>query len=94
VSTAKWRRTGRAPATAEGKQTRLQSWLDAKGFTSAQLEEKTGISRQAMTKIRAGGDVRRKTMMKILKGARELNGGTVTMDELFDLDPDSLYNRL
>jgi predicted transcriptional regulator len=94
VSTANWRKTGRAPATRERKQTRLQSWLDENELTSAQLEEKTGISRQAMTKIRAGGDVRRKTMMKILKGARELKGATVMMDELFDLDPDSQYNRV
>jgi transcriptional regulator with XRE-family HTH domain len=87
------RKTGRAPATVGGKRTRLQAWLDEHGFTSVQLEEKTGIGRQAMTKIRAGRDVRRKTMLKILKGARELKGAVVTMDELFDLDPDSPFNQ-
>jgi predicted transcriptional regulator len=86
-------RTGRPP-TAGGQQTRLQLWLDENGFTSAQLEEKTGIGRQSMTRIRGGGDVRRKTMMKILRGARELRGAKVTMDELFDLDPDSPYNQM
>jgi hypothetical protein len=40
--------------------TRLQQWLDANGFTSAQLEAAAGIGRQGMTKIRAAvGDVRR-----------------------------------
>lgn len=68
-------------------------WLDENGFTSAQLEQKTGIGRQAMTRIRAGGDVRRKTMMRIVRGARELKGEKVTMEELFDLDPDSPFNQ-
>ena len=94
MNTAKRRRTGRPPATVGGQQTRLQLWLDENGFTSAQMEEKTGIGRQSMTRIRGGGDVRRKTMMRILRGARELKGVIVTMDELFDLDPDSPYNNI
>jgi hypothetical protein len=77
-----------------GRQTPLQLWLDENDFTSAQLEEETGIGRQSMTRIRAGGDVRRKTMMRILRGARKLKGAKVTMDELFDCDPDSPYNQL
>lgn len=62
MSTAKRRRTGRPPAKV-GRQTRLQQWLDDNGFTSAQMEEKTGIGRQSMTRIRGGGDVRRRTMI-------------------------------
>lgn len=45
-----------------------------------------------MTRIRGGGDVRRNTMLRILRGARELKGEKVMMDELFDLDPDSRPN--
>jgi hypothetical protein len=86
------RRTGRPPATPGGQQTRLQRWLDENGFTSAQLETASGVGRQSMTKIRGGGDVRRKTMIRILRGARKLKPGT-TMDELFDLDPDSPSNQ-
>jgi predicted transcriptional regulator len=93
MSTTRWRKTGRVPATVGGTQTRLQMWLDEHRFTSAQLEARTGIGRQSMTKIRGGQDVRRKTMMKILKGARELKGAAVNMDELFDLDPDSPCNQ-
>lgn len=73
--------------------TRLQLWLAENGFTSAQLEETSGIGRQSMTRIRGGGEVRRKTMLKILRGARELKGPEVSMDDLFDLDPDSPSNR-
>jgi predicted transcriptional regulator len=72
--------------------TLLQKWLDANGFTSVQLEAVTGIGRQSMSRIRAGGDVRRKTMIRIVKGAARLTGRKVTMDELFDLDPDSPHN--
>ena len=66
--------------------TRLQSFLDAEGLTSARLESEAGISRQAMTKIRGGSDVRRKTMIRILAAARRLTGRLVRMEELFDLD--------
>ena len=68
--------------------TRLQQWLDANGFTSAELEEKAEVSRQAMTKIRAAiGDVRRSTMIRILDGACFLANRKVRMDEIFDLEP-------
>jgi hypothetical protein len=68
--------------------TRLQQWLDAHGFTSAQLEAATGIGRQGMTKIRgAVGDVRRTTMIRILDGACILANRKVRMDEIFDIDP-------
>lgn len=70
----------------------LQLWLNEKGFTSAQLEAATGISRQSMTKIRGGSDVRWKTMLRILRGARALTGSKTRMDEVFDLDPDSPRN--
>lgn len=78
----------------KGQRTRLQLWLDQNGFTSAQLEQMAGIGRQAMTKIRAGGDARKGTMLRILRAARRLKGSDVQMDELFDLDPDSPHNQL
>lgn len=68
--------------------TRLQHWLDENGFTSAELEAKAEMSRQAMTKIRAAiGDVRRSTMVRILDGACFLANRKVRMDEIFDLEP-------
>lgn len=66
--------------------TRLQSFLVTEGLTSAQLEKEAGISRQAMTKIRAGSDVRRRTMLRILIAARTLTGRQVAVEELFELD--------
>lgn len=75
------RRQGKRPAT------RLQKFLNANGLTSVQLETATGISRPAMSRIRAGGDVRRQTMLRILLGARKLAGRRVRMDEIFDLEP-------
>jgi predicted transcriptional regulator len=71
------------------QKTRLQAFLDDAGLTSAQLEAETGISRQSMTKIRGGRDVRRHTMTRILKGVRVLTGRSVTIDELFDFEPDN-----
>lgn len=68
--------------------TRLQRFLDAEGLTSAKLEKETNISRQAMTKIRAGQDVRRKTMLRILAGVRALTRRAVRMEEIFELDPE------
>ena len=73
--------------------TRLQRWLDDNGFTSAQLEEACGLGRQSMTKIRAGGDARKRTMLRILRGARRLKGPDVQLQDLFDLDPDSAENQ-
>ena len=71
----------------------LQAWLDVRGFTSAQLERASHVGRQQMTKIRLRDtDVRRKTMIKICRGASLLAGETVRMDELFDLDPYSPEN--
>lgn len=91
MSTGKRRKTGRTPARTGDDSTPLQRWLDDNGFTSAQLETTAGIGRQSMTRIRGGGEVRRRTMIKILRGARKLKAD-VTMDELFDLDPDSAPN--
>jgi predicted transcriptional regulator len=92
MNTGKRRKTGRPPARAGDDPTPLQRWLDDNGFTSAQLETVAEMSRQSMTRIRGGGEVRRRTMIKILRGARKLKAD-VTMDELFDLDPDSTTNR-
>ena len=71
---------------ARPKNSRLQRFLDAEGLTSAALEEKTGIARQSMAKIRAGRGVRIETMRRILRGVRELTGRAVTMNEIFDID--------
>lgn len=73
--------------------TKLQKFLDANGLTSVQLESVTGISRPSMSRIRAGGDVRRKTMLRILDGARTLVRDPVRMDELFDLEPETGNER-
>jgi len=70
----------------------LQKWLDDNDFTSAELEQKTGICRQTMTKIRAGSDLRKKTMIRIARGATTLAGRPVRIDEVFDLDPYSSEN--
>jgi transcriptional regulator with XRE-family HTH domain len=66
--------------------TRLQRWLDAHGFTSAQLESASGIVRQTMRRIRSGHGVTQKTMRRIRGGAETLAGHSVQMEELFDLD--------
>ena len=72
--------------------TRLQQWLDANGFTSADLERAivaatgTTISRQSMTKIRHGADLRQSTMVRIRHGAESLAGRQVGIEELFDFD--------
>lgn len=87
------RRDDASTKTGRRKRTRLQRWLDTNGFTSAQLEEASGIGRQSMTKHRAGGDARKRTMLRILSGARKLKGPQVQLHELFDLDPDSPENR-
>lgn len=79
-------------AATEPIDTLLQRWLGTHGFTSAQLERTSGIGRQAMMKIRQGADLRRKTMIRICRGASTLVGYTVRMDELFDLDPYSEEN--
>lgn len=68
--------------------TRLQRWLDANGFTSAQLEKEIGMSRPSMTRIRGGRDVRRRTMIRILAGCRALANRKVHMEEIFDLEPE------
>lgn len=85
----KKRPAGKAPPV---EPTRLQQWLDDRQLTSVQLEEKSGISRQSMTKIRAGSDMRKKTMIRIARGASLLAERPVLMDELFDLDPFSSEN--
>ena len=83
------RRYRRKPKPSEeGNKSRLQRWLDANGFTSVQLEEATGIGRQAMTKIRAGGDTRKRTMVRIRRGCSILAKRKVGIEEIFDLEPE------
>ena len=72
--------------------TRLLEWLEANGFTSAQLEKATKITRQSIGQIRRGRDVRRSTMIRLLRGCRALARRNVPMEEIFDLDPDSPVN--
>ena len=72
--------------------TRLQRWLNENEFTSADLERAirsatlTGISRQSMTKIRRGADVRQSAMIRIKQGASLLAQRPVAIEELFDFD--------
>jgi predicted transcriptional regulator len=89
VSTPVRKRPGRRLTDTTAKTTPLQAFLDANDLTSAQLEAEAKISRQTMTKIRKGRDVRRKTMLKILGGLRRLLGRKVEMHEIFNLDPDA-----
>ena len=72
--------------------TRLREWLEANDVTSAQLEKETKISRQSVARIRKGADIRRSTMIRLLRACRVLARRTVQMDEIFDLDPDSPVN--
>ena len=78
-------RTGPKP---NRKPVRLQLWLDGNGFTSAQLEQASGICRQTMTQIRAGRDTRQNTMKRILRAARSLAHRPVGIEELFDFESD------
>ncbi len=78
-------RTGPKP---KRKPVRLQLWLDANGFTSAQLEQASGICRQTMTQIKAGRDIRQNTMKRILRAARLLAQRNVGIEELFDFESD------
>ncbi len=86
-------RQRRVPSRPGASRTRLQRWVDENGFTSTELEAASGIGRQSMTKIRAGGDARKRTMLRILRGARKLKGADVQLLDLFDLDPDSPENQ-
>jgi hypothetical protein len=45
-----------------------------------------------MTKVRAGSDLRKKTMIRVARAASVLAARPVLMDELFDLDPFSAEN--
>ncbi len=70
---------------------RLQQWLTANGFTSADLEAEIAppMSRSQMTKIRRQvGDVRRSTMVRILDAACFLANRRVTMEEIFEIEPE------
>jgi hypothetical protein len=86
------RRRGPKPKKDRVVTALLQRWLDTNGFTSADLERaitaETGevISRQNMTRIRAGQPVRQNTMSIIRRGAQRLSGRHVGIEELFDFD--------
>lgn len=69
---------------APRKRVLVSAWLKREGLTSTRLEAATRISRQTMTAIRAGRDVRLSTMVKILHGARALSQRHVAIEELFD----------
>lgn len=71
---------------SQRKRVLISGWLQREHSTSRQLEEQSGISRQTMTAIKAGRDVRLSTMVKILSGARALAHRRVAIDELFDFD--------
>lgn len=75
--------------TADGRKlTPLQAWLDANGFTAAQLEQEIKMSRQSLQQIREGRDCRLSTAKRILGGCERLADRHVRMDEIFDLEPD------
>lgn len=86
MTTPRLRRRGRK---RKRQPVRLQLWLDANGFTSAQLEDAASICRQTMTEIRAGRDTRQNTMRKVLHGARRLANRPVRIEELFEFDFES-----
>jgi hypothetical protein len=65
----------------------IPEFLKEERLTSAQLERASRTSRQAMTQIRAGRDVRLSTMHRILAGARREARRAVEMKELWDLNP-------
>ncbi len=69
--------------------TRLQRFLDANGWTSADLEEKIDppMQRQTVTRIRAGSNVRLSTMRRIQLAASKLARRPVRIEELWDVDP-------
>lgn len=76
--------------SAERNATRLQRWLDANGFTAAQLEQASAkYSRQALANILRRKSLRLSTMRVILGAARKLAMRDVQMQELFDLEPES-----
>src|SRR5437879_2790541 len=93
VSNPARKKPGRRPSNAATKTTPLQAFLDANGLTSVQVEAEAKISRQTMTKIRGGRDVRRKTMLRILGAVRRLTGRKIKMQEIFNLDPDAPITR-
>jgi transcriptional regulator with XRE-family HTH domain len=86
------RKTGSQTSGRPHGGTRLVEWLEANGFTSAQLEKKTKITRQSVGQIRRVRDVRRSTMIRVLRACRALAHRKVGMEEIFDLDPDSPVN--
>ena len=80
------RRTG--PKPQRSRAVRLQSWLDAQGFGSVDLESASGVCRQTMTYAKAGRDVRLSTIIRITRGARVLAQRHVSAEELFDFGYD------
>jgi transcriptional regulator with XRE-family HTH domain len=92
VSTPTRQTNGTEPRSRTHSGTRLKEWLAANGLTSAQLEREIHMTRQSMGRIKRGQDVRRRTMIRLLRGCRALAHRKVMMEEIFDLDPDSPVN--
>ena len=88
MSTSSPRQPNRGRRRRTFRDSRLQQWLEKNGLTSGQLERETGMSRQSTAQIRAGRDLRKTTMVRILRACRALAGRKVRMEEIFDLDPD------
>jgi hypothetical protein len=81
--------------------TRLQRFLKQRGIPSARVEAKlrermgaAAPSRRQFERWRFGRvDVRRKDMVRILWGAREVaDDPSIQIDDLFDLDPNNPDN--
>jgi predicted transcriptional regulator len=77
----------RRGSSRRSEATQLRRFLKANGLKSAQVEREVPISRQTMTRIKRGGDLRLSTMRRILSGVRRVAGRAVEMNEIFDLDP-------
>lgn len=65
----------------------LPEFLRKERLTSAALEKESATSRQSMTQIKDGRDLRLSTMLRILRGARRATRRNVRMEELWDLEP-------
>ena len=83
---------GRKPKGLTGTPaSRLQQWLNANGFTSADLEAEITppMSRTQVMKIRWRiGDVRRAPLIRILDAACFLAKRSVRMEEIFEIEPE------
>ncbi len=67
----------------------IPRFLENEDLKSVQLEDESDTSRQSMTQIRDGRDVRLTTMLRILGAARRLAKRDVKMGELWHLEPET-----